>query len=174
VTITDQVNARAGPGTDYGTLGQIESGALARVTGRLSDNTWWQIAYAGAPGGVGWVFGELVTADAAAANAPAIAAPPPSATLTPTSVRPGLTYTPTRFHTPTPTPTGLRRRDDRRLPTSDRTASAPESTPESTPTQAPGAGRADTAHAGQPDRLCSWPGCWWWRGWCQAAAAVVA
>jgi len=89
----DGVNVRSGPGTNYTRLGYLEPGAKAEVTGRYGD--WWQIRH---NGGLGWVFGELVTAS----NADSVAQvePPPSPTSAPATAVP-----PTATAAPQPTAT---------------------------------------------------------------------
>jgi hypothetical protein len=53
----DGVNVRSGPGTGYATVGRLEPGAQAKVTGRYGD--WWQIDFEGS---AGWVANWVVTA----------------------------------------------------------------------------------------------------------------
>ena len=53
----NNVNVRRGPGTGYEAIGKLTAGAEVTVTGW--HNGWWRIDYAG---GVGYIFGELVTA----------------------------------------------------------------------------------------------------------------
>ena len=69
---TDSVNLRSGPGTNYALQGQLTQGQTATVVGKSADGTWWQIEAAGT---TAWVFGELVQANAAAANVPVVKAP---------------------------------------------------------------------------------------------------
>jgi hypothetical protein len=91
------VNVRSGPGTDFDTLGRLESGENAIVTGRYAD--WWQIDYGGTPG---WVAGWVVTAsntDGVAEVVPpaspvpstSVPAPPAAPTEAPSAGLPGLT-----------------------------------------------------------------------------------
>lgn len=82
------VNVRSGPGTNYPILGYLQPGAEARVIGYYGD--WWQIQY---DGGVGWVFGDIVS-PFHTENVPQVQ-PPPSPTPLP----------PTATPVPTPTPT---------------------------------------------------------------------
>lgn len=101
----DILNVRAGPGTNYPIIGQLALGTTAQVRGRSADGQWWQIAFPAGPGGLGWVFGELVQVTDAA-RAVAVAAAPP----TPTSVPITLAATATArqpapaLATPTPEP----------------------------------------------------------------------
>ena len=56
---TPILNLRAGPGIDYGLLGQVFDGDALPIRGRNADSTWWQVQAAGAEA---WVFGELIAA----------------------------------------------------------------------------------------------------------------
>ncbi|MCS7060990.1 MAG: SH3 domain-containing protein [Anaerolineae bacterium] len=76
VVTNDFVNVREGPNTAYRLLGRLNQNETAPVRGKSADGRWWQITYAAGPGGVGWVFGEYVRANAAAAGVPVAAAPP--------------------------------------------------------------------------------------------------
>jgi len=77
LTVTnDFVNVREGPNTAYRLLGRLNQNETAPVRGKSADGQWWQITYAAGPGGIGWVFGEYVRANAAAAGVPVAAAPP--------------------------------------------------------------------------------------------------
>ncbi len=67
------VNVREGPGTNYPAIGQLQNGQTAVVTGKSADGAWWQIAF---QNGNGWVFGELVEANAAAQSVTVAQAPP--------------------------------------------------------------------------------------------------
>ncbi len=53
-------NLRTGPGVNYDRVGQINSGQSTPVKGKNADGTWFQVAFADAPGGVAWVFNEVV------------------------------------------------------------------------------------------------------------------
>jgi uncharacterized protein YraI len=92
VTGEKGANVRAGPGTGYETVGFLEPGDTAEITGRYDD--WFQIDYDGTDG---WVAGWIVTATGAD-NVPQ--AGPPGETPTSTS-----TPTPTSTATPATTPT---------------------------------------------------------------------
>lgn len=77
VLINSNMNVRGGPGTNYNIVGGANQGERFPVTGKSNDGTWWQIDYNGQ---VGWVFGELVSAQnvesiEVAQNIPA---PPPT------------------------------------------------------------------------------------------------
>ncbi len=73
VVANSAVNVRAGPGTVYDTVGGLNSGGSARVSGKSSDGTWW---YIDTPGGHGWVSGSVVTASCIPASLVVVAAPP--------------------------------------------------------------------------------------------------
>jgi len=79
----DGVNVRKGPGTNYARFGFLDPGAQAKVTGKYIN--WWQIEYGG---GLGWVYGEVVSA-ANTDNIPQVQ--PPAA---PTAVPPTATPKP--------------------------------------------------------------------------------
>ncbi len=90
VQVTEEVNVRSGPGTEYTRLGSLTGGSEARVTGRSGN--WWQIEY---NGGAGWVFGDIVTA-VNTSGVPEVQAPPrptaaPTAIPAPTAVPPTAT-----------------------------------------------------------------------------------
>ncbi len=70
------LNVRTGPGTDYDIVGVLVSGQKVEITGRNADATWYQIKFAGAEGGVGWVSATYVTAENVG-NVPVVEAPPP-------------------------------------------------------------------------------------------------
>lgn len=87
VVISQQINVRGGPGTNYNVIGGAQPGQRFPVTGKNQAGDWWQINYNGQ---AGWVFGQLVTTQnveqvAIAQNIPPAptAPPPPPATNTP-------------------------------------------------------------------------------------------
>ena len=98
----DSVNVRSGPGTQYGVIGQLQNGATATVRGKSADGTWWQIDYAGASTGMGWVNSSVVQPNSAAASV-AVVTPLPTSTGAPVTVLP-VTATSTES-TATPAPT---------------------------------------------------------------------
>ncbi len=57
----DQINVRSGPGTSgYDIIGVLVVGQSVPALGRSVGGDWVQIAYPGAPNGVGWVYSPLV------------------------------------------------------------------------------------------------------------------
>ncbi len=79
----EQINVRAGPGTEYGKVGVLVSGQAVEALGRSSRGLWLQIRYVGVPGGIAWVYAPLVSAPAG--NLPIIEPPPsPTPRVTPT------------------------------------------------------------------------------------------
>ncbi|MCL5996315.1 MAG: SH3 domain-containing protein [Chloroflexi bacterium] len=84
LTVTDSndyVNVRSGPGTTYSTLGRLDKGQSAPVTGKSQNGLWWQITFNNQPG---WVYAPIarVTGDT---NAVPVVQVQPSATPTATA-----------------------------------------------------------------------------------------
>lgn len=79
------VNVRNGPGLNYAIAGQLKQTASANVKGKSEDGQWWQIEFAQADKGLGWVFGNLVKFNGNAGAIPVVkvAAPPAQPTLVP-------------------------------------------------------------------------------------------
>lgn len=109
LTTQTDLNVRAGPSLEYDLLGLLPFGVSAEIIGRSEDGQWWQIRFAPAANGLGWV-----SADPAFANTfktesvPVIPAPPlptPTPTLTPTSTQTATPAPPTATPTLAPTPT---------------------------------------------------------------------
>ncbi len=88
------LNFRTGPGTTYPILNVLTLGNLVRITGRLADNSWWQVQ-----NGLdyGWISSAYTT-QMGNCSAIAIIQPPPSPTPRP------ATATPTTPPTSTPIP----------------------------------------------------------------------
>ena len=57
------INVRSGPGTDFNTLGTVDSGESMTLTGKNGSGTWLQIYFPGGPGDRGWVSAGFVTVD---------------------------------------------------------------------------------------------------------------
>jgi uncharacterized protein YraI len=78
-TATTHLNVRAGPGTGYPILGELEPDQSVEITGVSPDGSWWQIRFAGAADGRGWVSAAYVAARNTE-NVPIIKPPPTSPT----------------------------------------------------------------------------------------------
>ena len=79
VLVTETVNVRAGPGTEFDVVGQYYRGQRAPATGKNAEPpTWWQVVYEAAPGQRGWVSAQY-----AVPNAEALALPVVWGTATP-------------------------------------------------------------------------------------------
>lgn len=77
-SVTQQINVRGGPGTDYPIIDSFDPGEIAQVTGRNADSSWWYVNLEGA-GSPGWVFARLVQLTGSTESIPVIeAAPPPT------------------------------------------------------------------------------------------------
>lgn len=61
--ITEQVNVRLGPGTDFTTLGILNVGEGVMLRGKNITGTWLQIDFETGNEGKGWVFGAYVESD---------------------------------------------------------------------------------------------------------------
>ncbi|MCS7056642.1 MAG: SH3 domain-containing protein [Thermoflexales bacterium] len=94
-------NLRSGPDTAYSKVGELRATGInaAAVKGKSANGQWWQIEVAGVPGGIAWVFGQLVDLTGDASAIPIVAAPPLAGTP---STAPAVTPTPSQ---PKPTPT---------------------------------------------------------------------
>ncbi len=73
----DHINVRSGPGTVYDIVGQLVANATARITGKNSAGTWWQINYKNA---TAWVSGQVVDALGNVASVPTQKNVPPTPT----------------------------------------------------------------------------------------------
>ncbi len=80
LTLTAPVlNVRAGPGSQYGWLGQLNLGSKAAIVGQTStgEGKWWLIRFDAAPGRLGWVSADPDYSTASnAEDVPALVAPP--------------------------------------------------------------------------------------------------
>ena len=76
VEIYEQVNVRAGPGTQYDLVGILIPGQTSEVIGRSTTGTWLKIVYVGGPDNAGWVLREFVRVVGDSPNMPTIEAPP--------------------------------------------------------------------------------------------------
>jgi hypothetical protein len=87
VTPAGSLRVRAGPGTQYDSLGFLLPNQEARITGRnLGADLWWQINFPVGTEGVGWVSGNPEYATAYYIDTvPTVATPlPPTPTASPT------------------------------------------------------------------------------------------
>jgi uncharacterized protein YraI len=111
VTTTD-LNVRGGPGTEYDRLGLVPNGTEAEIVGQDGTRQWWQIRFAPAADGLGWVSADPAYAQAFNTETVPIVQAPPTPTGTPTQTpipptsTPTATPTDTPTYTPTPTATG--------------------------------------------------------------------
>jgi len=86
-SMTQQVNVRGGPSTNYAVVGLANPGQVFDITGKNAAGDWWQINYNGQQG---WVLGELVTlantaSVAVAQNIPVEPTPAPVVVAPPTN-----------------------------------------------------------------------------------------
>lgn len=106
-TESDQINVRSGPSQSYPLVGILIAGQQVPGLGRSPGGDWIQIAYAGVPGGVAWVYSPLVSF---VGNLPIVEPPPTPTPLTTPTVDPVLAAefridaTATRLPTFTPPP----------------------------------------------------------------------
>lgn len=62
--ITQQMNVRSGPGTDFESIGMLGLGEGVVLTGKNLDESWYQIEYAAGEDGRGWLFAAFVETNA--------------------------------------------------------------------------------------------------------------
>jgi uncharacterized protein YraI len=113
VQAEEAARVRSGPGTDYPRLGTLWPGDTALVVGRNAARTWWQIEFAEADNGLGWVSADIVAFVGDAASVPvvgseAIASPtsaPPATATVATTLSPSATPSPSAASLPTRTST---------------------------------------------------------------------
>ncbi|MDX2141502.1 MAG: Ig-like domain-containing protein [Chloroflexota bacterium] len=97
------INLRQGPGTNYPRISGIAAGTQIPITGRIADNSWWQVRVGV---NVGWVIDDFVTIYGICTAIPVVQPPPPPtntplpATNTPFVFPP--TFTPIIVATATP------------------------------------------------------------------------
>ena len=87
-TVSQAINVRGGPGTNYPIIGASQPGTTFTIKGKDPTGAWWQVDYNGRDG---WLFGQLVSAQNTSAvpvaqNIPA--PPPPTATPIPQPTQP--------------------------------------------------------------------------------------
>ena len=80
------LNVRAGPGTQYNRVGQLDRGSQSEIVGQAGTgpSRWWQIRFDAAPDGLGWVSAEAAFSTAVNVDGvPVVAVPPvPTAAFT--------------------------------------------------------------------------------------------
>jgi hypothetical protein len=97
------INLRQGPGTNYPRISGIAAGTQIPITGRIADNSWWQVRVGV---NIGWVIDDFVTIYGICTAIPVVQPPPPPtntplpATNTPFVFPP--TFTPIVVVPPTP------------------------------------------------------------------------
>ncbi|PKN93126.1 MAG: hypothetical protein CVU44_11915 [Chloroflexi bacterium HGW-Chloroflexi-6] len=69
-TAQQLLNVRIGPGIGFLSLGTIPGGTVLSMTGRIEDNSWFQIEYPSGLDGRAWVSGDLVKLDVGAKKLP--------------------------------------------------------------------------------------------------------
>ncbi|HJW90307.1 MAG TPA: SH3 domain-containing protein [Anaerolineales bacterium] len=106
-TDQEQINVRAGPSTNYETVGVMIAGQQAPALGRTRGGDWVQILFPGAPNGTGWVYAPLVDLSG---EVPIVEPPPTPTPQTTPTIDPTLAaqfiveLPPTRLPTFTPPP----------------------------------------------------------------------
>jgi len=86
VEVFEDVNVRAGPGTDYDLIGKLVAGQSETILGRATVGAfvWLKIVYFGGPDNTGWVLAGLVRVAGDVNTLPEVAVPP-TPTLPPTA-----------------------------------------------------------------------------------------
>lgn len=81
-----QVNVRAGPGRSYDIVGTLVIGQWVPALGRTPGGDWIEISYAGAPGGIAWIYAYLtdVTGELPIVIPPSTPTPLTTPTIDPT------------------------------------------------------------------------------------------
>jgi hypothetical protein len=104
----DFINVRSGPNSLYPKIGVLLLGQSAPAKGRSPGGEWILIEYPGVPGGVGWVYANLVNitpGDLSIVEPPPAPTPEVTQTIDPTLAAQFIvTSAPTRLPTFTPPP----------------------------------------------------------------------
>ena len=132
VQADEAVRVRSGPGTEYERIGQLYPGEIAPVLGQNADRSWWQIEFAGADDGLGWVSADFVTFVGNPDSVPVVGDQLPTPTSGQSSTPALATVTPIPTSTGSPSPTGTLEPTQTPAPTR---TSVPLQTP--APTQPP-------------------------------------
>lgn len=101
VVTNSSVNLRTGPGTVYDVITILASGVAAPITGRVGDNSWWQVRFGSL---TGWVSNTVVTIYG---NCASVIIPPIPPTPTPrftATITPSITPPIVNTATPSATP----------------------------------------------------------------------
>jgi hypothetical protein len=99
--VNSPLNFRTGPGTNYNVITTLSQGQIIPVTGRLGDNSWYQLNF----GNFGWVSSSFVSLyGSLCVNVPIIAPPPPPTPNVTATFIPTATFPPTIAPTLTNTP----------------------------------------------------------------------
>ena len=64
--VMQKLNVRSGPGTTFNSLGMLDANSVVSLTGKNRSASWFQIEYASAPGGRGWVTAQYIQLDPSA------------------------------------------------------------------------------------------------------------
>lgn len=109
VTYAEQINVRSGPSTVlYDIIGNLQPGDTALALGVSPGRDWVQIAFPSGPGGIGWVYADLITlsnGNLTVVEPPPTATPRITATIDSTlAAAYSFIPTPTRLATFTPPP----------------------------------------------------------------------
>ncbi len=102
--VSQDMNVRSGPGTNYAVIGAAQTGTRLLIKGKDPTGAWWQVDYNGQNG---WLFGDLVSANNTSAVAVAQdipAPPPPTATPIPQPTQPPAQPTTAPVEQPTQPP----------------------------------------------------------------------
>lgn len=86
VVSSNNINLRAGPGTDYDQVGTIQADQSLPLIGRNLDSSWWQVS---TPTGPAWVNAGVVTALNVPVDLPVVTASGPSNTASSTAYTSG-------------------------------------------------------------------------------------
>ena len=103
VSVSQDSNCRAGPGTQYQILGVLHVGQTALVVGKNTANGYWIIQNPDAPGQC-WLWGKFATTQGDPSTLSEMTPPPPPPTATFTPVPPTATTAPAGPPTPTVNP----------------------------------------------------------------------
>ncbi|NOY99742.1 MAG: SH3 domain-containing protein [Chloroflexi bacterium] len=60
--VTQKINVRSGPGTNYDALGMLNPQDVVTLTGKNASGTWLQIEFADGPDGRGWISAGYIQA----------------------------------------------------------------------------------------------------------------